>query len=102
MVTFEPSAGNPYQKKSVKFDLDFNSSEGEHNRPTPTPTPKPTPTPTPKPTHRPTPTPTPKHDEDHGRFDLRKFGDDFRSRFDNFFKFPKPLFQSPLKLFLFI
>jgi hypothetical protein len=111
-VSFPTSAGNEYQTKFVKFNLEFSSSgdvkaehdekddhddhddhnDDGHNHPTPTPrttpTPRPTPTPTPRPTPTPTktPTPTPKHDDDHGKFDFKKFEDDIRNRFDNFFK----------------
>jgi hypothetical protein len=68
-VTFDPNAGNPYQGKTVKFDIDFSSGEvkgandnnndDDHN----------------------------EDDDNHGKFDYKKFEDDLRSRFDQFFKF---------------
>jgi hypothetical protein len=69
-VTFETSAGNEYQGKSVKFDMDFSSSgdvkgaKDENNG---------------KDNH--------KKDFNYHKFDLKRFADDCRSNFQKFFKF---------------
>jgi len=67
-VTFETSAGNPYQGKTVTFDMDFTSGQVLGT-----------------------------HDENNGndkgdhnkKFDFNKFEEDIRSKFDRFFKLSK-------------
>lgn len=87
LITFSNTAGNEFQNKNIKFDLDFSSKgdvKGDHDEHTPKPSPKPT------------PTQKPRHDNDHDdhnnnhkrdfKDDLKDFGDRCKSAIENLFK----------------